>query len=299
MIELEQRAAPQAGDTVTMVRDVTINSGYAIEKSINLNGGQYDLTVNGQLKLLAADYRVSNITIKSSRPVYVQNATAVFESTVVIDSAVDGNAAMWVYGNSDVKFCGTVNAPKAYGVCVNTDQAANYAPNTVLLSGATVYSGGPAFYVNGSFGGHKGEILNSTLTSIDAETQTVYVSGQLGKGQTLTIKDSVITGATAVEVKHSDVTLTNTVMNATGDPTEYAENNNGGTAIGYCFATTSNSNNGTIDPTSGTITITGCTFKPVVAGCEVFNSYADAEGSKGATINGYTGVILYPAKLVP
>ena len=292
--------AAQAGDTVTMVRDVTINSGYAIEKSINLNGGQYDLTVNGQLKLLAADYRVSNITIKSSRPVYVQNATAAFESTVVIDSAVDGNAAMWVYGNSDVKFCGTVNAPKAYGVCVNTDQVTNYAPNTVLLSGATVYSGGPAFYVNGSFGGHKGEILNSTLTSIDAKTQTVYVSGQLGKGQTLTIKDSVITGATAVEVKHSDVTLTNTVMNATGDPTEYAENNNGGTAIGYCFATTSNSNNGTIDPTSGTITIDGCTFKPVVAGCEVFNSYADAEGSKGATINGYDeSRILYPAKLVP
>ena len=184
---------------------------------------------------------------------------------------------------------------------------ANFANNaTVTIQGSTLEGKTCGLYHNGSNSGLK---LNVTDTKINGgngtETTGVYISGSTatvaaGGYQQATFTNCTIEGATAVEVKHSDVKLTGCTLTATGDPTNYTQNNNGSTAVGYCFATTSNSKDGKIDPTSGTIKFENCTFLPKVSGCEVFNSYADASGNRGATINGYeNSKILYPNKLTP
>ena len=184
---------------------------------------------------------------------------------------------------------------------------ANFANNaTVTIQGSTLEGKNCGLYHNGT---NHGLNLNVTDTTINGgngeETTGVYISGSTatvaaGGYQQATFTDCTIEGATAVEVKHSDVKLTGCTLTATGDPTDYTENNNGSTAVGYCFATTSNSKNGQIDPSSGTIEFDNCTFAPKVFGCDVFNSYADASGNHGATINGYdNSKILYPNKLTP
>ena len=184
---------------------------------------------------------------------------------------------------------------------------ANFANNaTVTIQGSTLEGKTCGLYHNGT---NHGLNLNVTDTTINGgngeETTGVYISGSTatvaaGGYQQATFTDCTIEGATAVEVKHSDVKLTGCTLTATGDPTSYTKNNNGSTAVGYCFATTSNSTDGQIDPSSGTIEFDSCTFLPKVSGCEVFNSYADASGNRGATINGYdNSKILYPNKLTP
>ncbi len=185
---------------------------------------------------------------------------------------------------------------------------ANFANNaTVTIQDSTLEGKTCGLYHNGS---NSGLNLNVTDTKInggnDGEDATgVYISGSTvtvaaGGYQQATFTNCSIEGATAVEVKHSDVKLTDCTLTATGDPTDYTQNNNGSTAVGYCFATTSNSKDGKIDPSSGTIEFENCTFVPKVSGCEVFNSYADASGNQGATIKGYdNSKILYPNKLTP
>ena len=237
------------------------------------------------------------MTFTSPRPLYVQGAAFVLEETATIDSKVNGNAAIWFYGNAKGEINGKVLAPNAYGVCLNTDAKFDSVPNTVILKGATVDAWGPALYVNGSFGGHSVTAVKSTFISDD---EGIYISGTLGHGQTVSLTGCTVKGTTAIEVKHSDLTVADCALIATGDPTQYAENNNGGTAIGYCLATTSNSKNGKIEATSGTITISNTTYSSVVPGCEVFNSAADADGSHGAVIEGYDlSRVLYPGKLTP
>ncbi len=185
---------------------------------------------------------------------------------------------------------------------------ANFANNaTVTIQGSALEGKNCGLYHNGSYSGLKLNVTDTKITGGNGgEDETgVYISGSTatvaaGGYQQATFTNCTIEGTTAVEVKHSDVKLTGCTLTATGDPTNYTQNNNGSTAVGYCFATTSNTKNGQIDPSSGTIEFDSCTFVPKVSGCEVFNSYADASGNRGATINGYdNSKILYPAKLTP
>ena len=301
----EMQAAIAANKSyIRLTNDISIceNGSVAFDKDFVLDGNGHSVYAKKQLQILSGNVVFRDVTFSSPKALYVKDASFVMEETATIESEVDGNAAIWFYGNANAEIRGTVIAPKAYGICVNSAEAD--APNTVKIDGAKVESWGPALYVNGSFGGHVITAAHSTFTNINTNTneQCVYISGQNGegKGQTVTLIDCTIEGATAVEVKHSDVKLTGCTLTATGDPTNYTENNNGGTALGYCFATTSNSNDGQIDPTSGTIEFDNCTFVSKVSGCEVFNSYADASGNRGATINGYdNSKILYPNKLTP
>ena len=292
-------AAVEENGTIDLVENVSIceSTSTAVKKGFVLNGNGHKLSADNQLQLLSGKIVFQNVTFTSPRPLYVQGAAFVLEETATIDSKVNGNAAIWFYGNAKGEINGKVLAPNAYGVCLNTDAKFDSVPNTVTLNGAMVDAGGPALYVNGSFGGHSVTAVKSTFISAD---QGLYVSGQLGKGQTVSLTGCTVKGTTAIEVKHSDLTVADCALIATGDPTQYAENNNGGTAIGYCLATTSNSKNGKIEATSGTVTISNTTYSSVVPGCEVFNSAADADGSHGAVIEGYDlSRVLYPGKLTP
>ena len=80
-------------------------------------------------------------------------------------------------------------------------------------------------------------IKNSTITDTGERGIAVYISNSATTSglQTLVIENSVITGATAVEAKYTDVTIDgeNTKLIATGEPAGSEMNNNGAVTTGY------------------------------------------------------------------
>lgn len=160
----------------------------------------------------------------------------------------------------------------------------------------SVYS---AVYHNGSYAPADITIINSTLVCNSEDNDPcVYISNSSGRElQTLVITDSRITGPTAVEVKHTKVTITGSTLEATKENVSYNPNGNGNTTVGYCLAITGNSDK---DTTTGTVYLSGNTYKPANPGCEVFNSSAVNGVNNGVTIEGYDNAhVLSPDKLMP
>ena len=295
-----QEAMTAGKEYVKLTSDITIEDKMTFTGKISIDGQGSACFQDG------ANVTFRNCTVKvNAANTSIYNSTVEFaEDTVLDSSAPEYTAAIWAYGGATLIFRGKLisSVPNAYGICVNTNAMTNKAPNTVELIGADITTnGGATVYVNGSAGGHTQKIAECKITHTDPAGQALYISNSAtAEKQHVTIENCEISGGTAIEVKHTDLTIKNSTLTATGDPTQYEENNNGATAIGYCLATTSNSKNGVIDPTTGTITIENCTFVSTVSGCEVFNSFATAEGNAGAVINGYDQTkVLYPAKLTP
>lgn len=111
-----------------------------------------------------------------------------------------------------------------------------------------------AVYQNGSHRPAKIVIRDSIITATDAPA--IYVSNSAGQArQTLVIENCTITGTTAVEVKHTDVTITDSTLTGTATPTGSVENNNGSCSDGYSFAMTTNGAN---DRATGNVALTNC-----------------------------------------
>ena len=302
-----QEAMTAGKEYVKLTSDITIEDSMTFIGKISIDGDGNTIVMNKRNVFQdGANVTFRNCTVKvNAANTSIYNSTVEFaEDTVLDSSAPEYTAAIWAYGGATLIFRGKLisSVPNAYGICVNTNAMTNKAPNTVELIGADITTnGGATVYVNGSVGGHTLKIADCKITNTDPAGQALYISNSAtAEKQHVTIENCEISGGTAIEVKHTDLTIKNSTLTATGDPTQYEENNNGATAIGYCLATTSNSKNGVIDPTTGTITIENCTFVSAVSGCEVFNSFATAEGNAGAVINGYDQTkVLYPAKLTP
>ena len=302
-----QEAMTAGKEYVKLTSDITIEDKMTFTGKISIDGDGNTIVMNKRNVFQdGANVTFRNCTVKvNAANTSIYNSTVEFaEDTVLDSSAPEYTAAIWAYGGATLIFRGKLisSVPNAYGICVNTNAMTNKAPNTVELIGADITTnGGATVYVNGSVGGHTLKIADCKITNTDPAGQALYISNSAtAEKQHVTIENCEISGGTAIEVKHTDLTIKNSTLTATGDPTQYEENNNGATAIGYCLATTSNSKNGVIDPTTGTITIENCTFVSAVSGCEVFNSFATAEGNAGAVINGYDQTkVLYPAKLTP
>lgn len=142
-----------------------------------------------------------------------------------------------------------------------------------------------AVYQNGSHRPAEIVIRDSIITSTDAPA--VYVSNSAGQArQTLIMENCTVTGTTAVEVKHTDVTITGCTLRGTETPTGSVENNNGSCSEGYSFALTTNGAN---DLATGNVTLTDCLLYNGTATTGESNGYyfvyTPAEGFT-VTING-------------
>ena len=131
--------------------------------------------------------------------------------------------------------------------------------NEITLDDVNISSKHFGVYHNGSYFGADVNISNSTITDTNANGAGVYLSGSENWGadklNTLTITNSTITGATAVEVKCTDAAITGSTLNATG--AEFVkDNNNGACTTGYAFALT---NNGTAI-TKGVLNLSSNTY---------------------------------------
>ena len=133
----------------------------------------------------------------------------------------------------------TVNGPGKIvaGVPVFSEGVGGTDANVIKLSNVTIEAGYMGVHHNGNYYGADVTIENCIINS--EGPSGVYLSSNGNFTNKLTIKESSISGASAVEVKFCDATVINSTLVATGD--KNVSDNGGGTCTtGYSFALTNN-----------------------------------------------------------
>ena len=127
-------------------------------------------------------------------------------------------------------------------------------------------------------------IKNTTISNTSGVG--VYISNSVdGARQTLVMDNCTVTGLTAVEIKHTDATLTGCTLVASSAELTAKVEGNGSCTTGYAFATTSN---GETENATGMVTLTDCKlYKGIAEGTPNGEKFVfqTAEGSS-VTING-------------
>ena len=201
-------------------------------------------------------------------------------------SREDGAGNLVIYVHDGGKL--TVNGPGTIDATNLTDGMAIYSAgngssaNVITLNNVTVKSSYFGVYHNGNNYGADVTINNSTVIDASAAGAGVFLSGQAtwANKNALTITNSNISGATAVEVKQSDATVTNSTLTSTYTGTaSLSSNGNGMCAVGYALALTNNAT----DATAGTVTVNSGTFKGAV-GIKDSATTNEVGNATGATI---------------
>lgn len=137
-----------------------------------------------------------------------------------------GGSFVQVIDDAILTVDGQTDGSEFYGR-INLGKAGNNNGNAVLLGGTySCASGETVLHING-------ECLNSDVTMSGVTVTSPDDNGiQLNGSGTFNIKDSTITGATAVYVKSGVLTLTNSELTGTMSPANYSYNGNGANATG-------------------------------------------------------------------
>ena len=151
----------------------------------------------------------------------------------------------------------TVNGPGKIVAGVPIYSAGtNSNANVIKLSNVTIESTYYGVYHNGSYYGADVTIENCIIE--DEGGAGVYLSGSsswgAGKLNKLTVKESTISGATAVEVKFGNANIVNSTLEATEEES-IRHYGNGTCTTGYSFALTNNTDG---VESKGEIKITNC-----------------------------------------
>ncbi len=174
-------------------------------------------------------------------------------------------------GHACVAFCANDTAYTITNSEINGAYAvANFANNaTITIEDSKLKGGGCGLYHNGSNYGLKLTVTDTTINgSLDGaignenDPSGVYISGSTATVekdgmQSASFTNCTIKGATAIEVKYTDLTLTDCTVEATAKTPSYSKNNNGMTALGFAVVSTDNSKDGVTPVPAGTVTITG------------------------------------------
>ena len=266
--------AASGGDTIKLVKNVTLEDRLVISKRITLDLGGNTLTSNYAMGNKSGAERYALVNDKYS--LTIENgtfaagearaigayATLTLNGVTVTQKLTDGNACV-AFCKDKTKY--TITDSKidgAYAVC-------NFANNaTVAISGSTLNGTGNTLYHNGTNYGLKLTVTNTTITS--SGSCGVYISGstsaqanadnQNGAGgyQQATFTGCTISGTNGVEVKYTDLTLDNCTVTATDKNPSYPGNNNGPAASGFAVVSTDNTVDKAVTPKpEGTVTITG------------------------------------------
>jgi len=271
--------AAKDGETVTLLKTTETSNRITINKNLTLDLGGHTLTSTVSFAIVVAPekkFTLQNGTLTTTTGTGVaglKGSTITIAKDAVLEAGLDGimatnNSAD--EGQATVNVYGTLNT-KRIGIL---GQGPN---NTYNIVGANITSNYFGVYQNGSFGGAKVEIQDSTITNEGGSA--VYISNSNTNAtdsnqgmQTLHIKDSSITGPTAVEVKYTNVTIEGekTILKATAAPPSETLNNNGSVTTGYAFAVTHNGTKKddgsvtTTDSSAGEVVITAGTFEGLV-----------------------------------
>ena len=269
----EAIAAAKAGDTVTLLQNVTVDKPISVDKAITLDLGGKTLTSTWAMPSDAsgadryalvnnAKVTLTNGTFAAGQARAIGAYAGLTLNSVTVSQTLTG-------GHACVAFCKAGATYTIKSSTITGDYAvANFANNaTISITNSTKLNGTTCgLYHNGSNYGLKLTVTNTTINgSLDGtignenDPSGVYISGSASHGtmQKATFTNCTIKGATAIEVKYTDLTLNKCTVEATVKTPSYDKNNNGMTALGFAVVSTDNSKDGVTPVPAGTVTIKG------------------------------------------
>ena len=269
----EAIAAAKAGDTVTLLTDVEVNEPITVNTAITLDLGGKTLTSTWTMPSNAAGAAryalVNNAKMKLTNGTFnVSQARGVgayagleITSLTMTQELTGGHACVALCANDatyTIKSSTTISGDYAVAIFANNA--------TVSISGSKLNGTTCGLYHNGSNYSLNLSVINTTINgSLDGtvgnenDPSGVYISGSASHGtmQQASFKNCTIKGATAIEVKYTDLTLDKCTVEATVKTPSYSKNNNGMTALGFAVVSTDNSKAGETPAPAGTVKITG------------------------------------------
>ena len=265
------------GQTVTLLKSLNVSEKLIVDSDVTLDLNDFKLTSSSKDYALKVNpqktFTIKNGTLENTVKGGIEVETG---STITVekDAIITANGSTvrsivpseqpGTPGGVTFNIFGTLNsnATGAAGILSNGEK------NVVNVDGATINFLHFGVYQNGSYGGAKVTVKNSTVTDLGNTGTAVYVSNSKSTvaRQNLIIENSEITGSTAVEAKYTDVTINgdNTKLIATGEPVGITVNNNGAVATGYALALTHNGTTTSQDKAVGNTKVSGGDFNGAV-----------------------------------
>ena len=297
----EAIAAAKAGDTVTLLTDVEVSEPITVNTAITLDLGGKTLTSTWAMQSNAAGAAryalVNNAKMKLTNGTFnVGQARGVGAYAGLTLSGITVTQEL-TGGHACVAFCkdGATYAIKSSTKISGDYAVANFANNAnITINNATLEGKTCGLYHNGSNYGLKLKVTGTTINgSLDGtigsenDPSGVYISGSASHGtmQNATFTNCTIKGATAIEVKYTDLTLDKCTVEATVKTPSYDKNSNGMTALGFAVVSTDNSKAGETPVPTGTVTIKGKgNYKGLVGLGALESVKTNYEGFKDETI---------------
>lgn len=252
------------GDTLILLKNTSVSKQLNVTKAVTIDLGGYTLTNS---------YAPSNggYTLLTRAAVTMKNGT--YTSTKATARGI-GAVADFTLENATLSAAGQVglgcSAPDATYTVKNSTVSGNYAianfVNNATINieeNSTITGSGVGIYHNGSNSGLKLTATGSTITAAaTGATNGIYVSGSTDTmaaagAQQVTLTNCTVSGGTAVEVKYTDLTLTDCKVTATAETPSYTQDDNGAATTGFAVVSTDNSKGAATPAPMGTITIQG------------------------------------------
>jgi predicted ribosomally synthesized peptide with SipW-like signal peptide len=302
-----------AGHTIkyTGLGNRAVQVGYE-GSSLTIKNGTIDTGAAsyGVMALIGGSVTLENVTVNAvnTAGVTANNKGSISLKNVTVN-AVDNNAVNAWFGSSaeivdsvlnvstsgdDVYVCGVYayNSSKypeskvtINGSSVDSDFIGvwSYGPNNkiTIKQGTMINSNDFGVYHNGSYAPFVLNMTDSTVVDNANPGAGIYVSNSAGRDlQTVNITRCAISGATAVEVKHTNLTIADSVLTATVNPPASAGNNNGTVGNGYALAVSTNAKSTSEDLATGTVTVDANTVLKNSAGNTTYSA-ANADDIQG------------------
>ncbi len=255
------------GDTILLNEDVDLAPLVGKRDALNFNSKKTDdpkdvtLDLNGHTVkcplpwfMYVGENEDSALTIKNGTIIadkdgfYLYGPNLTFENVKLVIPNNYGIYARTGY-DSDItlKDCEITGAN--YGVAV---WGKDGLENNVTIENTKIEANYFGVYQNGQWSPTIYTINNATISS--SEGPGIYIANSAGKAfQTLNLTDSTVSGPTAVEVKHTNATITGCTLIATAADTTAVVSGSGSCTAGYALAVTSNRAD---DLATGTVTVT-------------------------------------------
>lgn len=249
------------GDTLILLKNTSVSKQLNVTKAVTIDLGDHTLTNSyggsGYSLLTRAAVTMKNGTYKSSKAT-ARGIGAVADFT--LEKATLSAAGQVGLGCS---------APDATYTVKNSTVIGNYAIANFVnnakinIENSTITGSGVGIYHNGSNSGLKLTATGSTITAAaTGATNGIYVSGSTDTmaaagAQQVTLTNCTVSGGTAVEVKYTDLTLTDCKVTATAETPSYTQDDNGAATTGFAVVSTDNTTGATTPAPKGTITIQG------------------------------------------
>ena len=251
------------GDTLILLKNTSVSKQLNVTKAVTIDLGGYTLTnsyapSNGGYTLLTrAAVTMKNGTYKSTKA-SARGIAAVADFT--LENATVEAAGLVGLGCSAADATYTVKDSTVIG----NYALANFVNNAKInIESSTITGTGTGIYHNGSNSGLKLTATDSTITAAaEGETNGIYVSGSTDTmaaagTQQVALTRCTVSGGTAVEVKYTDLTLTDCKVTATAETPSYTQDDNGAATTGFAVVSTDNTTGAATPAPKGTITIQG------------------------------------------